>query len=405
MTCSLPNEYPRWLPRTIRQAAIRRNQGEETVTTELTRRRFTTQDENAAAGSGSSFIAEQFMAKRRMLVTGATGMVGSFVARRALERGYSVRALVRPRADRTLLSGLDIEYFDGDLSDHGCFPKLLQDVQIVVHSAAHIGDWGPAEKYRAINVVSLEHLLTAAERTATLERWIQVSTLGVYPARNHYGTDETVPPSLSGLDGYTRTKAEAEVVIRRHIDEFKLPAVILRPGFIYGPGERHVIPRLLQRFEFGVVKFVGDGKALLNNVYVGNFVDAVFLAIDKDGVDGQIYNIRDQRLVTREEYLMTVAGYLGRPRPGRVPLWLARAAVPFIEGFAKLRGSGQPPLLTRATIKFMALNLDFAIDKARQQLGYRGSVDFQPGMRDALDWATGKMQTPRLIGSPCGSPN
>ncbi len=345
------------------------------------------------------------MANRRMLVTGATGMVGSFVARRALERGYKVRALVRAGADRTLLAGLDIEYVDGDLSDHACFPKLLQDVQIVVHSAAHIGDWGPAEKYRAINVVALEHFLAAAERAAAVERWIQVSTLGVYPARNHYGTDETVSPSLTGLDGYTRTKAEAEVVVRHHIDECKLPAVILRPGFIYGPGERHVIPRLLQRFESGMVKFIGDGKSLLNNVYVGNFVDAVFLAIDRDEAVGQVYNIRDDRLVTREEYLMAVAEYLGKPRPGRVPLWLARVAVPFIEGYARLKGSEQPPLLTRATIKFMALNLDFSIAKAKRQLGYRGTVDFQPGMRDALDWATGKMQTPRLIGSPCGSPN
>lgn len=339
------------------------------------------------------------MSSQVMFVTGATGMVGSFVARRAVELGYRVRALVRPTADRSLLAGLDIEFVDGDLSDYERFPAWLAGIDVVVHSAAHIGDWGPADKYRAVNVVALEHLLTAAERVGTIRRWIQVSTLGVYPARQHYGTDETVPADLTGLDGYTRTKAEAEVLLKQHIQQHQFPAVILRPGFIYGPGERHVIPRLIKRFESGVVKFIGDGRTVLNNVYVGNFVDAVFLALPCEQAVGETFNIRDERLVTREEYIMTVANYLGKPRPGRVPLWLARAAVPFIEGFAKLRGSSEPPLLTGATIKFMALNLDFSIAKAKTMLGYAPAVDFQPGMKDALDWATGKTKEPRLL---CG---
>lgn len=339
------------------------------------------------------------MPEDRMLITGATGLVGSFAARRAVELGYRVRVLTRPNSDQSLLAGLDVEHVQGDLADTESFPAALEDVDIVVHSAAHIGDWGPADKYRAINVVALEHLLTAAERAGQIKRWIQVSTLGVYPARHHFGTDETVPPDLTGLDGYTRTKAEAEVVLQRHIDEYQFPAVILRPGFIYGPGERHVIPRLIKRFEQGVVKFIGDGKKVLNNVYVGNFVDAILLAVEKPEAVGQIFNIRDGRLVTREEYLNMVADYLGKPRPGHVPLWVARTAVPFIEGWAKFRGSQEPPLLTGAAIKFMALNLDFSIAKAQSILGYQPKVDFQQGMPEALDWATGKTKTPHLIRS------
>jgi len=75
---------------------------------------------------------------------------------------------------------------------------------------------------------------------------------------------------------------------------------------------------------------------------------------------------------------------------------VARAAVPFIEGWAKLLGRSEPPLLTRATIKFMALNLEFSIAKAQAILGYRPVIDFQQGMQDALDWATGKTLEPRL---------
>jgi nucleoside-diphosphate-sugar epimerase len=332
-------------------------------------------------------------------------MVGSFVARRAAEIGYEVRVLVRPNSDRTLLQGLDVEFVKGDLCNYESLSRAMAGIEIVVHSAAHIGDWGPAEKYRMTNVAALEYLLTAAKREGQIRRWIQISTLGIYPARDHYGTDETVPPGLTSGDMYTRTKAEAEVLLGRYIDENAFPAVILRPGFIYGPGERHVIPRLINRFEKGIVKFLGDGKKVLNNTYVGNLVDAIFLAIEADQALGETFNIRDERLVTREEYLMTVAEYLGKPRPGKLPLCLVRAAVPLIESWAKILGKMEPPLLTRATIKFLALNLDFSIAKAKQKLGYRPAVDFQQGMRNTLDWATGKAKEPRLIRSSCGSLN
>jgi nucleoside-diphosphate-sugar epimerase len=289
-----------------------------------------------------------------------------------------------------MLDGVAVEFFEGDLEDFASFPAAVRDIEYVVHAGAQIGDWGPAEKYRFVNVVGLEHLLTAVQHEGKLKRFVQVSTLGVYEARDHHGTDETTPPDLGGLDGYTMTKAEGEVLVNRHIQENGLPAVILRPGFIYGPGDRHVVPRLIERFRAGSVKFIGDGQKLLNNVYVENFVDAVMLALEKDEAIGETFNVRDERLVTREEYLMTVATYLGKPRPRKVPVWLAKAACPAIEGMAKLRGATEPPMLTKAAFKFMALNLDFSIDKAKRILGYQPKVDFKDGMREALDWASRK---------------
>src|SRR5262245_29263259 len=94
-----------------------------------------------------------------LLVTGATGMIGSHVARRAVESGYRVRVLLRRASDRRLLDGLDLEYVEGDLAEPESLPAALRGVDVVVHAAAHIGDWGPADKYRAINVFALEHLL------------------------------------------------------------------------------------------------------------------------------------------------------------------------------------------------------------------------------------------------------
>lgn len=335
------------------------------------------------------------MSAKTILITGATGLVGRHFARRAVDAGYDVQALVRSHSDRSALDGLPVGFVDGDLAKPETLPSALAEADIVVHAAAHVGDWGPPEKYRAINVVALEHMLVAAERQRRLERWIQISSLGVYPARHHYGTDETVPPDLGGLDGYTQTKAEAEILINRHVREHGLPAVILRPGFIYGSGDRHALTRIVEKIEAGKMKFLGRGDKLLNNTSVENLCDAILLAMEKPGITGETFNIRDERLVTREEFINTVADYLGKPHPRHVPERLGRVLVGPIETLARWRGRQTPPLLTRAQIKFMTLNLDFSIAKAKRVLGYRPQVDFREGIIAALDYTTGKSTAQR----------
>lgn len=323
-----------------------------------------------------------------VLVTGASGLVGRRVVSDLVKRGYRVTAVVRSDPHRRELEAIGAQAVSGDLADPSTLDAPLKAANTVVHCAAHIGDWGPAEKYRAINVVALEHLLGIVRASERFRRWIQVSSLGVYPARHHYGTDETTPPSLSGLDGYTKTKAEAEVLINDQINRHRFPAVILRPGFIYGPGERHSVPRIIEKFEAGKMKFIGRGDKLLNNTYVGNLSDAILLAMENPQAVGETFNIRDQRLVTREEYINTIADYLGKPHPKHVPEWLARTLVGPMETFAKLTNATQAPLLTGARIKFMTLNLDFSIAKAKRVLGYHPQVDFREGIRETLDAAT-----------------
>src|SRR5262249_45176911 len=135
---------------------------------------------------------------------------------------------------------------------------------------------------------------------------------------------------------------------------------------------------------------------VLNNTYVGNLVDAVFLAIENPDAIGETFNIRDERLVTREEFVNKIADYLGKPHPPHVPEWLARTLVKPIEGAARMRGATKPPLLTAAQIKFMTLNLDYSIGKAKRVLGYRPAVDFREGIRIALDDLAGTTKASSL---------
>ncbi len=332
-----------------------------------------------------------------VLVTGATGLVGSHVAQRARGMGIRTRALVRASADASLLDRWGVETIIGDITDAASLAPAVRDATIIVHCAAKVGDWGPIDDYRAVNVKGLANLLASAEKAGTRKRLIHISSLGVYEARNHYGTDETEPPCASGIDGYTATKVEAEQLILDHVARHRLPATILRPGFIYGPRDRTVLPRILERLQSGSFKFLGSGETLLNNTFVENLVDACFAAVARPESVGQIYNITDGRLVTKCEFISTIARQAGLEVPTKsVPLGVARVLANVLEALWRLTGRKQAPVLSRARIKFLGLNLDFCIGKARRELGYAPRVDFTDGMQRTIDWFAGQEATVRM---------
>ena len=329
----------------------------------------------------------EFSSDDLLLVTGATGLVGSHVAQRARELGIPTRALVRESSDKQLLSQWDVDLVYGDLTDHDSHVRAAEGVTVLVHCAAKVGDWGPVNEYRRVNVQGTESLLKAVESNGCLKRVVHISSLGSYETRDHHGTDETTPISLTGIDGYTLTKAESDQLVRQHIEQNKLPATILRPGFIYGPRDRTVLPRILERLHVGGFKFLGDGQSLLNNTYVGNLTDAVFLALASDDTIGEVFNVTDGALVTKKQFISTIASLAGYDVPDKhVPLGVARMLAKLMESTWRLLGKQTAPLLNSARIKFLGLNLDFSIEKAKRQLGYEPKVDFETGMQLAVGW-------------------
>src|SRR5262245_40244247 len=136
------------------------------------------------------------------LITGATGFIGGHVAEACAQRGVAVRAIVRPGSDTTLLERLGASLHRGDLTAVALVREAVADIDVVVHCAAKVGDWGPVEDFRPVNVEALRHLLEAC-KGRTLRRFVHVSSLGVYPARHHHGTDETEPLPANHMDGYT----------------------------------------------------------------------------------------------------------------------------------------------------------------------------------------------------------
>jgi len=323
---------------------------------------------------------------RRILITGATGFVGSHIAEACALRGDAVSTIARANSDTSFLEKIGITIHRGDLTDVETVRRAVEGVDAIVHSAAKVGDWGPVEEYRAVNVDALRHILETC-RSDRLQRFVHISSLGVYEARHHHGTDESEPLPVRHMDGYTQTKVEAEHLALDAHRLHGLPLVVLRPGFVYGPRDRTVLPRLVDKLRNGIVQYLGDGKQAMNTIYVGNLVDAVLIALDKPEAVGQIYNLTDGEHVSKRRFFETIADGLGLPRPTRSkPLWLAKLAARIMEWRARRRGAKQAPRLTQATVKFLGLNLDFSIEKAKRELGYVPRVGFDEGMKRSLDW-------------------
>jgi nucleoside-diphosphate-sugar epimerase len=322
----------------------------------------------------------------RYFITGATGFVGGHVAEACVARGHTVTTIARPTSDTSLLERLGATVHRGTLGDVSLVERALEGAEVIVHCAAKVGDWGPVDDYRAVNVQGLRDFLGACKDT-TLKRFIHMSTLGVYAARHHYETDETEPLPVRHIDGYTQTKVEAERLVLDAYRAYGLPVVVLRPGLIYGPRDRTVLPRLIGLLRSRELPYLGRGKRALNCIYIGNLVEAIFLAVDQPKAVGQVYNLTDGEFVSKRRFIEALADGLGLPRPTRsVPLWLARIVAWNQERQARRSGASQAPRLTQARLKLFGLNLDYSIAKAKRELGYRPKVPFDQAIQETIAW-------------------
>src|SRR5262249_50548958 len=148
-------------------------------------------------------------------------------------------------------------------------------------------------------------------------RFVHLSTLGVYAARHHHGTDETEPLPERHLDSYTQSKAEAEKLALEYHEEHGLAVTVLRPGFIYGPRDRTVLPRLVENLGRGGVRYPGSGEQALNTIYVGTLVEAALLAAGSPAAAGQVFNLTDGEPVSKRRFIEAVCDGLDLPRPTR----------------------------------------------------------------------------------------
>jgi nucleoside-diphosphate-sugar epimerase len=323
----------------------------------------------------------------RYLITGATGFIGGHIAQTCTNREQTVSAIVRPQSDARELEKLGAILYRGELSDPHLVRQAVGEADVVVHCAAKVGDWGPIDDYRKVNVDCLRVLLEACKGLG-LSRFLHISSLGVYEARHHHGTDEDTPPPKWHRDAYSQSKVEAEQLATHYYKEFGVPVVILRPGFVYGPRDRTVMPRIIDSLRKRTMRYPGArGERALNTIFVDNLVDAVLLGVANDAAVGQTYNLTDGELVSKRRFIEAVADAMGLPHPTLMPpFWAAWLVTWCSEKVAKMRGAKEAPMFNFTRLKFLGLNLDFSIEKARRELGYGPRVKFEEAIGETMDW-------------------
>lgn len=306
---------------------------------------------------------------RRVAVTGGTGFIGRHLVRRLRRDEVSVAAPSRREAN---------------LDDRFTLCRAFEGAEVVFHLAARVTEWGPRSLFRRVNVDGTRNVLEAA-RAAGVPRVVYVSsdTVYGYPCP-HPNTTEETPFTSRILDSYTWSKIEAERLCRREENR----VTIARLGWVWGPGDRTILPRLLEFLRSQAFFYAGTGLNVTNLAYVENVADALVLLATHPRAAGEAFNVNDGLRIPLVDYFERLTAALGVriPPRRRVPYPLVYGAASACELAARALQTSQPPPLTRYAVDALFGELDFSNAKIVSRLGFRPSVGFEEGLARLAGW-------------------
>jgi nucleoside-diphosphate-sugar epimerase len=322
------------------------------------------------------------LASGRVLVTGATGFLGSSLLGRLLDGGVQVRALVRSPTKVEALAEQGVETVVGDISDRDALAIALDDVAVVYHLAGKLLEPGePDELYHRTHVGGTKLLIEACQHHPKLERLVHCSTTGVLGTTGDEPLDESAPFRPTNI--YEVTKAEAETTIRREWQD-RLPAVIVRPGLVYGPGDLHLLKffRSVLRRRF---RPIGRRTIWLHPIYIDDMTEALLRCGLRPAALGECFHIAGPEPVPLERLAETIAQAVGTTLPhGRIPLPAAWALAVGGDSLpARLKLSAP---LTRSRLEFLTHSRMYTVDKAKRLLDFVAPTELSTGITCTVAW-------------------
>jgi nucleoside-diphosphate-sugar epimerase len=319
----------------------------------------------------------------KAVVTGGGGFLGGAIVRLLHRRAWSVRSFTRTAYP--WLDELGVEQVFGDLSDPAAVENAFAGCDIVFHVAAKAGVWGRHSDYFATNVTGTQNVIAACLKHG-IRKLVYTSTPSVvHGGKDLEGADESAPYPASFEAAYPETKAIAEkAVIAANGPD--LATVSLRPHLIWGPGDPHLIPRVLARAKAGKLRRLGTKPVKVDVTYVDNAAEAHVLAADKldigSPVSGKAYFITNSEPTELWEFLNRVLAEAGVPPITKnVSVWKARLAGRMLEWAYRLfRLPGEPPM-TRYVAKQLSTSHWYDIAAAKRDLGYEPHVSLEEGLK------------------------
>jgi dihydroflavonol-4-reductase len=319
----------------------------------------------------------------KVFVTGGTGFIGGEVVRQLRARGDDVVCLVRTPGKAGKIAELGAELAAGDLGDSEAIRRGMEGCDAVIHAAAMYEVGIPAKQrptMYAANVDGTERVLRAALE-AKVAKVVYVSTVGIFGNTHGKVVDESYEhPGVEFTSYYEETKLEAHRVAKRMIGEQSLPAVIVQPGGVYGPGDSSQIADLLSEFFAGRLFLLPFPDLGICMTHVEDIAAGILLALDKGEV-GETY-VLSGPATTMREAIETVAGASGRKAPKRaLPTPVMKALTPVGPLVGKMMG--QPPNLRELISSADGVTFWASHEKASRELGYspRG---MEEGIRQTL---------------------
>ena len=329
----------------------------------------------------------EFSSLSRVLVTGAAGFLGGAITRALLARGEAVSAVQRRPAPQ--LAALGVKVFEGDLASVGIAEHALQDCDAVIHVAAKAGHWGSYADYFSANVLATRNILAAC-KIRGVRHLVYTSTPSVAHAGGDLqGVDESAPIPSHFSAHYPATKAIAETEVLA-ANGAGLRSCALRPHLIWGPGDNHLLPRLLDRARSGRLRFVGSGGNKVDTIYIDNAARAHLQALDNlraGGIcAGRAYFLSNDEplpLKTIVNRLIACADLPACNRHIPVPLaFVVGGAMELVYRLFALRGE---PLLTRFVVQQLSTAHYYNISAAKNDFGYRAEISIDAGLTRLRD--------------------
>jgi 2-alkyl-3-oxoalkanoate reductase len=319
----------------------------------------------------------------KALVTGGGGFLGGAIVRKLIARGETVRSFTR--SCYPWLTELGVEQIQGDLGNLPDVERAAAGCDVVYHVAAKAGVWGRRDDYFATNVTGTKHVIQACQSQG-VKKLVYTSTPSVaHGGGDLEGVTESVPYPRHYQAFYPKTKAIAERKVL-NANGPELSTVALRPHLIWGPGDPHLIPRILARAKAGKLRRIGKRAVKVDVTYVDNAADAHILAGCKLAPDspaaGKAYFISNGEPVVLWDFLNRVITDAGIPPVTRaVPVWLAKLTARLMERFYKLfRLNGEPPM-TRFVVEQLSTSHWYDISAAKRDFGYEPAVSIEEGLR------------------------
>ncbi len=317
-----------------------------------------------------------------IFITGATGFLGQDLTRNLLSAGNSIRILARSAERAKPLCDQGAELFEGEITDRRVLNAALQGCDLVFHVAGKLYDPSePVSEYYRIHEAGTQALLECCQAESSLKRLIHVSTTGVLGVTGDQPLSEDARPAPTNV--YEDSKWKAELLVRQAIQS-GFPAVIVRPGLVYGPGDLHLLG-FFKTIKRGLFRPIGSQPAWLHPIYIDDMTAAIMLCSRTEGAIGDCFHIAGKKPVTIEELACEIAISLGKPQPsGRMPYALARAAA-FIGDLLPPKWKARAPL-TSSRLDFLTHSRVYDISKAHRLLGFTPAVDLPIGLLQTIAW-------------------